>query len=83
MVYSIAVSFSFQRYSIKKPPNKKIFVIDLDVAACFENDGSCLIEVPLMKGSEVPQPGCDMSATINFMGKCHCMKTCLKGISIQ
>ena len=42
--------------------------MDLVVGVCFENDGSCLIEVPLMEGSEVPQPGCDLSASFNFKG---------------
>ena len=44
-------------------------MIDLDVKACFETDGSCFVEVPLMKGSEVPQLGCDMSALMNMKGK--------------
>ncbi|KAK3612511.1 hypothetical protein CHS0354_024482 [Potamilus streckersoni] len=51
-------------YSIKKPPNEKKFIVDLQVGACFEKDGSCLLRVPVMTGTEIPQPVCDMSATI-------------------
>ena len=54
------------RYSVRKPPGKKIFVIDLSLAACFEKNGDCLAEVDVLKGTEVPQPGCNM--TIDYSG---------------
>ncbi|KAK3589057.1 hypothetical protein CHS0354_008707 [Potamilus streckersoni] len=52
------------RYTIKKPPKEKIFVIDLGIHACFEKDGSCIIDILVMKETEVPQPLCDMSAEL-------------------
>ncbi|KAL3873935.1 hypothetical protein ACJMK2_037012, partial [Sinanodonta woodiana] len=51
-------------YTIKKPPKEKIFIIDLGIRACFEKDQSCIVDIMVMKGTEVPQPLCDMSAVL-------------------
>ncbi|KAK3609660.1 hypothetical protein CHS0354_035945 [Potamilus streckersoni] len=53
-------------FSIRKLEAEKKFLIDLDISACFEANGNCMMKLSVMKGTEVPQPICDLSATLSI-----------------
>ncbi|KAL5015120.1 hypothetical protein ScPMuIL_009390 [Solemya velum] len=53
-------------FSIDNPTDKKVFVIDLTISLCMEHSQPCMFTIPVFKGTEVPQPICDLSATIGL-----------------
>lgn len=55
---------------MKKPPNEKKFIVDLTASVCFDEDDEdqCLTFV-MLKGSEIPQILCDMTATMSLLSK--------------
>ncbi|CAG2196996.1 unnamed protein product [Mytilus edulis] len=57
------VKFCF-RFVIKKPAEMKKFVVYLSAKACFEE--SCVPDVKIFDGTEIPQPICDLYADYNF-----------------
>jgi hypothetical protein len=63
------VNQTFCRFIIKKPPEQKKFVIDLVVKACLEEGKPCEIDVPVFQQTEVPQPMCDIEATLSLKSK--------------
>ncbi|XP_076116682.1 uncharacterized protein LOC143084161 [Mytilus galloprovincialis] len=53
-------------FTIKKPPEQKKFVIDLNVKTCLEEGKPCEVDEAIFQGTEVPQPMCDMEATMSL-----------------
>ncbi|VDH91582.1 Hypothetical predicted protein [Mytilus galloprovincialis] len=52
---------------MKKPPNEKKFIVDLSASVCFdESEPEQCLTFPMMVGSEIPQPFCDMTATMSL-----------------
>ncbi|CAG2189963.1 unnamed protein product [Mytilus edulis] len=50
-----------------KPPNEKKFIVDLTASVCFdETEPDQCLTFPMMVGSEIPQPFCDMTATMSL-----------------
>ena len=55
---------------MKKPPNEKKFIVDLSASVCFdESEPEQCLTFPMMVGSEIPQPFCDMTATMSLSSK--------------
>ncbi|XP_048250793.1 uncharacterized protein LOC124111176 [Haliotis rufescens] len=50
-------------FGLKK--QDKMFLLDLKVQVCFESD-NCMIDLPVMTGTEVPQLICDLDAKVNL-----------------
>ncbi|XP_021353372.1 uncharacterized protein LOC110450253 [Mizuhopecten yessoensis] len=55
----------FILYRLKKPPNRKIFIIDLSLKFCPDAD-ECFIEIPVLESTEIPQILCDINATLSL-----------------
>lgn len=63
------MTFFYSRFTIKKPPEQKKFVIDLNVKTCLEEGKPCEVDEAIFQGTEVPQPMCDMEATMSLKSK--------------
>ncbi|XP_052090897.1 uncharacterized protein LOC127727822 [Mytilus californianus] len=50
--------------TIKKPAEMKKFIVDMTAKACFKS--TCIPNVKIFDGTEIPQPVCDMNANFNL-----------------
>ncbi|KAL5014713.1 hypothetical protein ScPMuIL_008983 [Solemya velum] len=69
-------------FSIDNPTDKKVFVIDLTISLCMESNQPCMFTIPVFKGTEVPQPICDLSATIGLSISAWADKLNLKNLDL-
>lgn len=69
----------FLCYSFDLKKQDKMFLLDLKVQVCFESD-NCMIDLPVMTGTEVPQLICDLDAKVNLKSEhCYSTKHCKSG----
>lgn len=56
------------RFSVKKPPNFKKFILDLSIKVCLGDDSNCVPNIKIFDNTEIPQLVCDMDAEIDLKG---------------
>ena len=61
--------FGHCRFSIRKPPERKTFIVDLSVIACFVDGEECAPNVKIMDGTYLPQIICDIGAIVSIKSK--------------
>ncbi|XP_046562947.1 uncharacterized protein LOC124271840 [Haliotis rubra] len=66
-------SFNLKRifradYVIDNLEGEKQFLVSLNISACFEAGGRCLVTLPVLNQARFPNPGCDWNSTLSLKG---------------
>ncbi|XP_046562951.1 uncharacterized protein LOC124271844 [Haliotis rubra] len=55
-------------YVIDNLEGEKQFLVSLNISACFESGGKCLVTLPVLNQARLPNPGCDWNSTLSLRG---------------
>ena len=50
---------SYDRYTIHDLQAEKKYMLNMNLSVCFEQDGPCLVSVPVFENTKLPKLGCD------------------------
>lgn len=49
---------------------EKNYMLNMNMSVCLEQDGACLVSVPIFTNTKLPKLGCDWSRGFKIPGKC-------------
>ncbi|XP_048258717.1 uncharacterized protein LOC124137708 isoform X1 [Haliotis rufescens] len=55
-------------FTIDNHEGEKQFLVSLNISACFEAGGKCLVTLPVLNQARFPNPGCDWNSTLSLKG---------------
>lgn len=57
------------RFSIRKPPGQKMYIIDLSIMACLIDGEKCVPDIKILDSTQFRQIVCDLDVTFNLKSK--------------